>query len=72
LTAAVGFSEDLKFEFGSKLWYNYYRKREKILSQISVKRSKSMSVPNQKIVQIAPRTKRDADHLFATMNIDAL
>ena len=31
-----------------------------------------MSVPNQKIVQIAPRTKRDADHLFATMNIDAL
>ena len=31
-----------------------------------------MSVPNQKIVQIAPRTKRDAEHLFATMNINAL
>ena len=31
-----------------------------------------MSVANQKIVQIAPRTKRDAEHLFATMNIDAL
>ena len=31
-----------------------------------------MSVPNQKIVQIAPRVKRDSDHLFAMMNIDAL
>ena len=31
-----------------------------------------MSDANQKIVQIAPRTKRDAEHLFATMNIDAL
>ena len=31
-----------------------------------------MSVPNQKIVQIAPRTKRDSNHLFAMMNIDAL
>ena len=31
-----------------------------------------MSVPNQKIVHIVPRTKRDAEHLFATMNIDAL
>lgn len=31
-----------------------------------------MSVANQKIVQIAPRTKRDADNLFAMMNIDAL
>ena len=31
-----------------------------------------MSVPNQKIVQIAPRVKRDTDHLYAMMNIDAL
>ena len=31
-----------------------------------------MSVPNQKIVQIAPRIKRDSDHLYATMNINAL
>lgn len=31
-----------------------------------------MSVPNQKIVQVAPRTKRDRDHLYATMNINAL
>lgn len=31
-----------------------------------------MSVPNQKIVQIAPRVKRDAKHLYATINIDAL
>ncbi len=31
-----------------------------------------MSVPNQKIVQIAPRTKRDSDHLYAMINIDAL
>ena len=31
-----------------------------------------MSVPNQKIVQIAPRIKRDSDHLYAMMNIDAL
>ena len=31
-----------------------------------------MSVPNQKIVQIAPRTKRNSENLFAMMNIDAL
>lgn len=31
-----------------------------------------MSVPNQKTIQIARRTKRDKDHLFAMMNIDAL
>ena len=31
-----------------------------------------MSVPNQKIVQIAPRIKRDANNLFAMINIDAL
>lgn len=31
-----------------------------------------MSVPNQKIVQIAPRVKRDADHLYAMINIEAL
>ena len=31
-----------------------------------------MSVSNQKIVKIAKRTKRDSQHLFATMNIDAL
>lgn len=31
-----------------------------------------MSVPNQKIVQIAPRTKRDKEHLFAMMNIKAM
>lgn len=31
-----------------------------------------MSVPYQKIVQIAPRIKRDSDHLYATMNINAL
>ena len=31
-----------------------------------------MSVPNQKTVQIAPRVKRDADHLYAMMNINAL
>ena len=31
-----------------------------------------MSVANQKIVQIAPRTKRDSENLFAMMNIDAL
>jgi hypothetical protein len=31
-----------------------------------------MSVPNQKIVQLARRTARDKTHLFAQMNIDAL
>lgn len=31
-----------------------------------------MSVPNQKKVRIAPRTKRDKDNLYAMMNIDAL
>ncbi len=31
-----------------------------------------MSVPNQRIVQIAPRAKRDKDHIYAMMNIDAL
>ena len=31
-----------------------------------------MSVPNQKKVKIAPRIKRDRDHLFAMMNIEAL
>ena len=31
-----------------------------------------MSFPNQKIVQIAPRIKRDAKNLFAMMNIEAL
>lgn len=31
-----------------------------------------MSVANQKIVQIAPRTKRDSENLFAMMNVDAL
>ena len=31
-----------------------------------------MSVPNQKIVQIARRTKRDKDHLFATTNLESL
>ena len=31
-----------------------------------------MSVANQKIVQIAPRTKRNSENLFAMMNIDAL
>ena len=31
-----------------------------------------MSVPNQKIVHIAPRTKRDSEHLYAMMNIEAL
>ena len=31
-----------------------------------------MSVANQKIVQIAPRAKRDSEHLFAMMNIEAL
>lgn len=31
-----------------------------------------MSVPNQKIVQVAPRTARSKTNLYATMNIDAL
>lgn len=31
-----------------------------------------MSVANQKVVQIAPRVKRDSSHLFSMMNIDAL
>ena len=31
-----------------------------------------MSVANQKIVQIASRTKRDSENLFAMMNMDAL
>lgn len=31
-----------------------------------------MSVPNQKKVQVAPRPKRDKEHLYAMMNIDAL
>lgn len=31
-----------------------------------------MSVPNQKIVQISPRTKRNSQNLFATMNLIAL
>lgn len=31
-----------------------------------------MSVANQKIVQIAPRVKRDSEHLYAMVNIEAL
>ena len=31
-----------------------------------------MSVANQKIVQIAPRVKRDKDHLYAMMNLEAM
>ena len=31
-----------------------------------------MSVANQKIIQLAPRTARDGMHLYATMNLDAL
>ena len=31
-----------------------------------------MSVPNQKTIQIARRTKRDKDHLYAMMNLDAM
>ena len=31
-----------------------------------------MSVPNQKIVKLAARTKRDADHLYSMNNLDAL
>ena len=31
-----------------------------------------MSVPNQKSVKLAPRTRRDADHLYAMINIEAL
>lgn len=31
-----------------------------------------MSVPNQKIVQIAQRTKRDTENIYARMNIEAL
>ena len=31
-----------------------------------------MSVANQKIIKLAPRTKRDKDHLYSMMNLDAL
>ena len=31
-----------------------------------------MSVPNQKLIQIAPRVTRNSSHIYATMNIDAL
>ena len=31
-----------------------------------------MSVPNQKIIKLAPRTRRDKDHLYAMMNLDAM
>ena len=31
-----------------------------------------MSVPNQKIVKLAPRTKRDSEHLYSMNNLDAL
>ena len=31
-----------------------------------------MSVANQKIIQLAPRTARDKIHLYATINLDAL
>lgn len=31
-----------------------------------------MSVPNQKTVQLATRTKRDADNLYSMNNLDAL
>lgn len=31
-----------------------------------------MSVPNQKIVRIEKRTQRDRNHLYATMNLNAL
>ena len=31
-----------------------------------------MSVPNQKIVKLAPRTRRDAEHLYSMNNLDAL
>ncbi len=31
-----------------------------------------MSVANQKIITIAMRTKRDGEHIYATMNMDAL
>ena len=31
-----------------------------------------MSVPNQKIIKLAPRAKRDKDHLYATLNLEVL
>ena len=31
-----------------------------------------MSVANQKIIQLAPRTARGKTNLYATMNLDAL
>ena len=31
-----------------------------------------MSVANQKIIKLAPRAKRDRDHLYAMVNLDAL
>ena len=31
-----------------------------------------MSVPNQKIIKLAPRAKRNRDNLYAMMNLDAL
>lgn len=31
-----------------------------------------MSVANQKIVRISKRMPRDREHLYATMNLDAL
>ena len=31
-----------------------------------------MSVANQKIIKLAPRVKRDKDHYYATMNLEAL
>ena len=31
-----------------------------------------MSVPNQKTVKLAPRTKRDSEHLYSMNNLDAL
>lgn len=31
-----------------------------------------MSVANQKIIKLAPRTKRDKEHYYATMNLEAL
>ena len=33
---------------------------------------KQMSVANQKIVRISKRMPRDREHLYATMNLDAL
>ncbi len=31
-----------------------------------------MSVANQKIIKLAPRTRRDKDHLYTMMNLDAM